>query len=100
MDQPPGLASEIGRQAEAEMKDFRDHTVERIELPPLLLIEQTDSASCFKPATQASYSGIPDLTRQLPYRALSGSQAPNRHRQRRVPGAPGARLRWMFRLLF
>jgi hypothetical protein len=34
MDQTKGLASEIGRQAVAEMKDFRDHIVERIELPP------------------------------------------------------------------
>jgi hypothetical protein len=30
MDQTKGLASEIGRQAEAEMKDFRDHSVERM----------------------------------------------------------------------
>src|SRR5208283_1034 len=33
MGQSPQLASEIGRQAKAKMKDFRNHTVDGIEPP-------------------------------------------------------------------
>ena len=73
--------------------------MQRIELPSLLLIGQTDSTPFFslQPRFPILASRIDPVKRQP---RCVNEPRPESPRRRRVPGAPEARLRWTFRLLF